>query len=92
MSEIIPREHLIKQLYKIINKDNNYGDIEFRRKVTNEFIKKKFSTRTPNLVLDGERSLEELNEFQLIAFTIGVGLKAEKYFGKVLLDEYDNYI
>lgn len=92
MSEIIPREYLIKQLYKIINKDNNYGDIEFRRKVTNEFIKKKFSTRTPNLVLDGERSLEELNEFQLIAFTIGVGLKAEKYFGKVLLDEYDNYI
>ena len=38
MSEIIPKEQLIKQLYKIINKDNNYSDTKLGVLVENFFL------------------------------------------------------
>ena len=85
------------ELNKIIQKE--FDNSELKRELNNEFLKKGLSPKTITLLFDGKKFINQLNEFELIAFTKSCYkhfnnsiYNPEKYFSNMTLEGYRNYI
>lgn len=92
MSSVVleSKEKLIVELTKIINK--RFTDKEFIKNLNEEFLKKGFSAKTVNLLLNREKFANELNDYQLVAFCRACNINEKKYFGNNIIKSYDSYI
>lgn len=84
------KEKLIVELTKIINK--KFTDKEFIKSLNYEFLKKGFSAKIVNLLLNREKSVNELNDYQLIALCRACKIDEGKYFGENIVKSYDSYV
>lgn len=84
------KEKLITELTKIINK--KFTDKEFIKNLNQEFLKKGFSAKTVNLLLNREKFANELNDYQLVACCRACNINEKKYFGENIVKSYDSYI
>ena len=84
------KEKLIVELTKIINK--KFTDKEFIKSLNYEFLKKGFNARIVNLLLNREKSVNELNDYQLIALCRACKINEKKYFGETIIKSYDSYV
>ena len=85
------------ELNKVIQKE--FDNSELKRELNNEFLKKGLSPKTITLLFDEKKFINQLNEFELIAFTKSCYkhfnnsiYNPEKYFSNMTLEGYRNYI
>lgn len=85
------------ELNKVIQKE--FDNSELKRELNNEFLKKGLSPKNIPLLFDGKKFINQLNEFELIAFTKSCYkyfsnsiYNPEKYFSNMTLEGYRNYI
>lgn len=88
---------LEKELNKVIQKE--FDNSELKRELNDEFLKKGLSPKTITLLFDEKKFINQLNEFELIAFTKScykhfnnTAYNPEKYFSSMTLEGYRNYI
>ena len=84
------KEDLITELTKIINK--KLTDIKFKEKLNREFLKKGFQASTTNSIINGEKSIAELSDYELIAVCKACEINEKKYFGENILKSYGSYV
>lgn len=84
------KEKLITELTKIINK--KFMDREFIKKLNYEFLKKGFNAKTINSLLNREKSVNELNDYQLIALCRACDIKEKNFFGEAIIKSYNSYV
>lgn len=84
------KEKLMVELTKIINK--KFTDKDFIKSLNREFLKKGFSAKIVNLLLNREKSVNELNDYQLVALCKACGINEEKYFGETIIKSYNSYV
>ena len=84
------KENLITELTKIINK--KLTDIKFKESLNKEFLTKGFPASTTNSIINGEKSVAELNDYQLICVCKACGIDIKKYFGENIIKSYDSYV
>lgn len=85
------------ELNKVIQKE--FDNSELKRELNNEFLKKGLSPKTITLLFDEKKFINQLNEFELIAFTKSCYkyfnnpvYNPKKYFSNMTLEGYRNYI
>ena len=85
------------ELNKVIQKE--FDNTELKREMNGEFLKKGLSPKTITMLFDGKKFINQLNEFELIAFTKScykhfnnTTYNPEKYFSSMTLEGYRNYI
>ena len=85
------------ELNKVIKRE--FDNQELKRELNNEYLKKGLSPKNIALLFDEKKFINQLNEFELIAFTKScykyfnnTVYNPEKYFSNMTLEGYRNYI
>ena len=79
---------------------NEFDNIELKKSLNQAFASKNLNLKTVPLLFDEKKFVEELNDFELIAFCKGAynifksnkALNPSNYFSEGMLESYKNYI
>lgn len=86
------------EINKIIK--NEFDNIELKKSLNQSFASKNLNLKTIPLLFDEKKFVEQLNDFELIAFCKGAynifknnkALNPNNYFSETMLNSYKNYI
>lgn len=92
----------IDKLKLEINKilKNEFDNIELKKSLNESFASKNLNLKTIPLLFEGKKFIEQLSDYELIAFTKGAyaifrgnkNLNPNNYFSDAMLEGYKNYI
>ena len=86
------------EINKIIK--NEFDNVELKKSLNQSFASKNLNLKTIPLLFDEKKFVEQLNDFELIAFCKGAynifknnkALNPNNYFSETMLNSYKNYI
>lgn len=92
---MLPKENLIKNLNRII--ERNFDNLEFKKKLVEVFTEKGLNSKVVNMIMDDEKKIIELNDYQLIAlayvccdvFYNRREINPENYFGGLTIENFN---
>ena len=86
------------EINKIIKSE--FDNVELKKSLNQSFASKNLNLKTIPLLFDEKKFVEQLNDFELIAFCKGAynifknnkALNPNNYFSETMLNSYKNYI